>query len=243
MFIHYRTQGIIIEKEDRGEADQLLTIYTKDFGKLEILGKAIRKISSKLRSGVDLFYLSEIEFIQGKTYRTLTDSILIEKFEQIRTDLKRLKIAHNISDFLDKLVNFQEQDEKIWQLLNESFKKLKDCSLLTVNCSLIYYYFFWRLLSILGYQPEIYHCPSCQRKLIPEKLYFSPKEGGVICQNCFKEKKSGKEIKTETIKILRVIFEGNWQILLKLKMNQTYLNSIKDISEEYLSLIMKNYEK
>lgn len=46
MFVHYRTQGLFIKEEDRGEANQLFTIFTKDFGKLEILGKAIRKISS-----------------------------------------------------------------------------------------------------------------------------------------------------------------------------------------------------
>ena len=60
MFIHYRTNGVMIKKKDLGEADQLFTIYTKDFGKLEILGKAIRKISSKLRSGAELFYLFHI---------------------------------------------------------------------------------------------------------------------------------------------------------------------------------------
>ena len=79
MAIHYRTQGFILKKTDRGEADQILTIYTKDFGKLEILGKAIRKIKSKLRSGADLFYFSEIEFIQGKAYKTLTDILKLKE--------------------------------------------------------------------------------------------------------------------------------------------------------------------
>ena len=88
MFVHHRTSGFILKKVDRKETDQLLTIYTKDFGKLEILAKAIRKISSKLKSGAEIFYLSEIEFIQGKTRKTLTDAILIEKFENLRKDLK-----------------------------------------------------------------------------------------------------------------------------------------------------------
>ncbi len=56
MFTHYRTQGIILKKEDRGEADRLFTIYTKDFGKLELLAKGERKIKSKLRGGLELFY-------------------------------------------------------------------------------------------------------------------------------------------------------------------------------------------
>ena len=110
MFIHYRSQGFILKKENLSESDQLFTIYTEDFGKLEILGKAIRKIKSKLRSGADIFYLSDIEFIQGKTHKTLTDAIVIEKFENLRKHLKRLQIAYKIAEVFDELVKGQEKD-------------------------------------------------------------------------------------------------------------------------------------
>jgi len=80
MFTHYRTEGFILKKIDRGEADRIFTVYTRDFGKLDLLAKAERKIKSKLRGGLELFYLSDIEFIQGKTHKTLTDTILVENF-------------------------------------------------------------------------------------------------------------------------------------------------------------------
>ena len=70
MAVHYRTQAFILNKTDWNEADQIFTVYTEEFGKIKIVAKAIRKIKSKLRSGMDLFYLSEIEFIQGKSYKT-----------------------------------------------------------------------------------------------------------------------------------------------------------------------------
>jgi DNA repair protein RecO (recombination protein O) len=235
MFVHYRTKGIIFKKEDRGEADQLFTFYTEDFGKLEILGRAIRKISSKLRSGAELFYLSEIEFIQGKTQKTLTDAISIEKFENLRKNLKRLQIAYRISEALDNLVKGQEPDEKIWHLLNEVFQKLNSLSLVISHLSLLYYYFLWNFLSILGYKPELYKCVFCQKKLIPEKLYFSPKEGGLICQNCFKKVKLGKEVKPEVVKILRIILEKNWPTLSKLKIEEPHLKSLNMISQETFS--------
>jgi len=251
MFVHYRTQGLILAKEDRGEADQLFTIYTKDFGKLEILGKAVRKISSKLRSGTEIFYLSEIEFIQGKTHKTLTDAILVEKFRNLRLQpalpssqpsagplsLKRLAIAYKISEVLDNLVKGQEADEKIWQLLFETFGRLNDINLQFTICNLQYYYFLWNLLSILGYKAELYNCVICQKKLTPEKLYFNPKEGGIICQNCFKENKSTKEIKPEIIKILRIILKNDWRTLLKLKIEAKYLKELASVSKNYLSLI------
>lgn len=155
MFIHYRTQGIVVNKEDRGEFDQLFTIYTKDFGKLEILGKAIRKIGSKLRQGVEIFYFSEIEFIEGKRQKTLTDAILLDKFPGIRTDLTKLKIANEVSRSFDGLVVGQETDENVWQLLLDTFRRLDRLRLTTYNFQLVYYHFFWKLVCALGYQPEL----------------------------------------------------------------------------------------
>jgi len=258
MFVHYRTKSIIFKKEDRGEADQLFTFYTKDFGKLEILGRAIRKISSKLRSGAELFYLSEIEFIQGKTHKTLTDAISIEKFRNLRKSLKRLAIAYKISGVLAKLVKFQEPDEKIWRLLNETFKNLNNSNLKSTICNLLPYYFLWNLLSILGYKAELYNCVICQKKLLPEKLYFNSKEGGLICQNCFKkvklveEDKSsslpfaaarvGKEVKPDIVKILRIILEKNWLTLSKLKIEKDFLKELASVSKNYLSFIVDEAE-
>ena len=254
MFTHYRTQGFILKKTDRGEADRIFTIYTKDFGKLEILAKAERKIKSKLKGGLELFYLSEIEFVQGRTHKTLTDAILIENFPNLRKDPEKLPIAYGISEVLDSLIKGQEPDEKIWHLLNETFNKLNNSQLPTANYQLLYYYFLWNLLSISGYQPELYNCSLCQKNLLPEKLYFNPKEGGIICQSCFKKLKSveedkssstpfvaarvGKEIGPETVKILRIILEKNWPLLSKLKVEEKYLKGLASVSKSYLSLLV-----
>lgn len=243
MFIHYRTEGLILKKEDFGEADRLFTIYTRDFGKVKILGKGIRKISSKLRGGVEIFYLSEIEFIQGKIYKTLTDAILIEKFENLRKDLRKLNIAYKISEILDNLIKEQETDENIWQLLLEVFKKLDNLQFTIYNLQLVYYYFFWNLFSLLGYKPELYFCVLCRKKLKPDNLYFNQKEGGIICQNCFKNVAFGKKIKPEVVKILRIILERDLTFLSKIKFENKLLIPLKYVSENYLSYIFeKKYE-
>jgi len=204
MFVHYRTQGIIFKKEDRGEADQLFTVYTKDFGKLEILGRAIRKISSKLRSGAEIFYLSEIEFIQGKAHKTLTDAILVEKFENLKNNLNKLKIAYKISQVLDNLVLGQEPDEKIWQLLKETFRKLNKLEISTAKLELLYYYFFWNLVSLLGYQPELKNCTI-----------------------------QGKKINCDIAKIIKIILRKDWQILPRLKITPAHLKLLKNVSRWY----------
>jgi len=259
MAIRYRTRGFILKKEDFGEADQIFTLYTEDFGKIKVLGRAIRKIKSKLRAGIELFSLSEIEFIQGKTYKTLTDAMIIDKFKNVRNDLEKLKIVYQITEVVDELVGGQEKDKQVWELLIEVFNRLDIWKLKIRKQSsgesltsfdpalnpavggsklkIIYYYFLWNILSILGYQVNLYKCSSCQKKLAPHELYFEPKEGGIICSDCFNKNKKGIKISSEIIKILRIFIERKWEVLKKLKINSSFGRSLEDISQNYLFYI------
>ena len=234
MAVHYRTQAFILNKTDWDEADQVFNVYTKEFGKIKVSAKAIRKIKSKLRSGMDLFYFSEIEFIQGKNYKTLTDAIIIDKFENIRKDLEKLEVASQIAEALDDLIHEQEQDEQVWTLLNEVFDKLQNS---WNNYNLIYYYFFWNLLSLLGYQFDLYYCVFCQKKLSPVKLYFSPE--GIACSDCSDRAEQKIEISPEVVKILRIILKKDWNVLSRLKIDQ-YQELLKKISTDHL-LFYKNH--
>lgn len=242
MFTHYRTQGFVLKKIDRGEADRIFTIYTEDFGKLELLAKAERKIKSKLRGGLELFYLTEIEFIQGKAHKTLTDAVLINSFKNLKKDLKRLRIAFKISETLDNLVKGQEPDKEIWRLLLETFNKLNTRYKLQATSYKIYYFFLWNLLSVLGYQVELYHCAFCQKKISPENIYFSLKEGGLICGSCQKKVKKAKPIQVNTIKIIRILLKKDWPILEKLKLEIKDLKQLGEISNYYLAEVLREIE-
>ncbi len=253
-FTRYRTKGFIIKKEDKGEADQIFSVFTEDFGKLPILGKGIRKITSKLRPAADLFYFSEIEFIQGKAYKTLTDAILIDKFKNLKENLQRLNQALQIADSLDSLTGKEEKDDAVWQLLLSVFQRLNTPHQNKVfegewKLEIIYYYFLWNLFSLLGFKPELFSCPICREKLLAETFYFVPKEGGVVCWRCLKKiKKEIKEtsphaknfsvgISVDTVKILRIFLSKNWKILPRLKIIKAERKNLKEISELYLAFL------
>ena len=120
----YRVTGFIFKKEDRSEADRLFFIFTDSLGKLKVFGKAIRKISSKLKSGIDLFCISEIEFIQGKSKKTLTDAVIVKKYDNIIRSPRRFEIANQIIRVIDDFIKEQEPDEFFFDLLKDSFEKL-----------------------------------------------------------------------------------------------------------------------
>jgi len=233
MAVHYRTKGVVFGKEDKSEADRIFYVFTEEFGRLKIFAKAIRKIKSKLKSGIDIFSISEIEFIQGKSQKTLTDAVSVEKLNNIISSPKRFKTAQKLVGILDDFIKEEERDDKLFSLLIDSLYKLNDKNLESKNCSLVYYYFIWNFFSILGFKPELQKCASCFLKLNPDKIFFSCKEGGIICEKCFNADKTAKKINSDLVKILRLILEKNWEILSKLKISDENQKLLQEVSEDY----------
>lgn len=239
MAIYYRTEGFALKKKNWFEADQVLTIYTKDFGKLNILGRAIRKIKSKLRAGTEFFCALEIEFIQGRIGKTLTNAVSVKKFKDIRGDLKKMEVANQINTIVDSLVKGQEKDIEIWILINQIFEELNKAGPENKNykTELFYYYFFWNFVALLGYQIDLYDCAFCKQKLVPEKLYFDFSNKGIVCQNCYQKTKRGQAISPEVVKILRLFSNKEINVLPKLKTTDSCRNLLKSISENYFAYI------
>ena len=154
-----------------------------------------------------------------------------------------MNLAYQIAEVTDSFLGEEQRDEKIWQLLLGTFKRLNDSKL-----EILYYYFLWNLFSILGYAPQLYSCSVCERKLLPETFWYLSEEGGVVCWRCFKnfgeeKKKEAQEINVETVKVLRIFLKENWNVLGKLKLKEKTQGNLKDITDSYLSFLRREFSK
>jgi len=238
MIEEYKTEGFVFRKENKMEADRIFSVFTKDFGRIEIFAKAIRKINSKLRSGIEIFSLSEIEFVQGKMRKTLIDAVSKEKFKNTKNSPEKLEIAYRISDFLNYFLKGQEKDDNILNLIIDTFERLNNIG--NGKQELGYFYFAWNLIFTLGYAPQLSECSVCKGKLKPENIYFSNREGGIVCNNCYSLKKDGVAIKPDVVKILRLFLEKKWDTISKLKIEKNILKSVEGVSENYFNYILEN---
>lgn len=238
MFIQHRTPGFILKKENRGESDQLFWIYTKDFGQITVSAKGIRKLNSKLRGSIQIFYLSGVEFVQGRAYKTLTDAVLIEKFPALRKNLLKLRLAYRFARIFCGLVKNEAVDEDLWPLLYRFFSELNQSDLSLDKALFFYYFFFWNLLDALGYHPELYHCVFCRKKIASSQTFWRPYDGGLICPNCF-EKAAAKpqKINAQTVKVLRVFLSREWKTARLLKADPVVFQELKVISRKYFHFI------
>ncbi len=234
MFNRYKTKGVFLVLENRGESSKFLTAYTKDFGKIKLFGKSIRKKESKLKFGAGIFILNEIEFIEGRNYRTLTDIKIIDNFKRIKKDLIKTIYAHRACEELDILTREEEKDEKIWVLLKFFLENLDQKEV--PDKSLIYYYFVWNLFSLLGYAPELYNCVFCFKSIKKEPVYFSFKNGGIVGSCCFKKDGDILLISEDEIKILRILIGKDKKISFnRIKIDLKTKKNLENLTKKYLN--------
>lgn len=196
---YYKTPGIIIKSREYGEADRIFTIFTEEFGKLDLWAISQRKIASKLRGGLALFSTINFEFVQGKSKRILTDTAAVLSHGSIQKDLQKLQVGWKIMCLADSLIHKEEEDGRIWHLLEKSFRVLDKYDKGNPGIGLLYQHFAWNLLSLLGYRPHLAGCIFC--KQIPGEIamYFLFSRGGLLCERCAKSGNIGKGLRDRHI--------------------------------------------
>ncbi|MEK7627673.1 MAG: DNA repair protein RecO [Patescibacteria group bacterium] len=153
MYKIFQTQGIIINEEERGEADRVLTVFTENFGKIRLYANGSRKIKSKLAGRLALFNHANIYFIRGKKREIITDAYALNSFINTRRNLGRVKIAFYVSNLIDNLVAASECDKKLWAAISWIFENI-DRGVIYNENNVFLRLFEIKTLEYLGYLPD-----------------------------------------------------------------------------------------
>lgn len=120
----YKTEGIILKRTNFGEADRILTIYTKHYGKIKALAKGVRKIASRKGGNVETFNHVSLLLVQGKNFDIVTEAEVVESFKSWRRDLKKVGLAFYFSELVDKLTPEGQANRVVFELLREYLVKI-----------------------------------------------------------------------------------------------------------------------
>lgn len=89
------TRGIVLARTNFGEADRIVTLLTRDYGKIRVIAKGVRKERSKLAAGIELFSVSEVGFVPGRgDIATLTAARLLNHYNNFISDLTKVDFTY-----------------------------------------------------------------------------------------------------------------------------------------------------
>lgn len=120
----YKTEGIVIRRRNFGEADRLVTIFSKKHGKIQVKAVGVRKINSRRSSHIELLNYSAFNLYRGRSMSLLTEVSNIEDFSEIKEDLTKTGFAYHICELIDGLCAENQENEEIFYLLQKTLKRL-----------------------------------------------------------------------------------------------------------------------
>lgn len=224
----YRSEGLIIRVRDYNESDRIVTIFTREYGKVQAIAKGCRKQKSRSRGIIQLFTYADFALYKGRNLDTITQCEAKESFTDIRNDLERLAYASYICELLDGFVTSGEKHDDLFYLA------LICLHLLTVEePQLLTWAFELKLMDVLGYRPHLENCVLCGNSLTGNRVAFSSAHGGAICKECAVGSCEYVECSVGTVKMLEQLSKRD---LTKLKVLKVTPEAKKEINQ-----IMKSY--
>lgn len=199
------TNAIVLTRTDFGEADRILTVLTPEYGKLRLMAKGVRKSTSKLAGGIELFSVSQLSYIPGKSdMGTLVSTRLVKYYEAIVKDIDRTMLGYDLLKRLNRVTEDAAEPD-YYELLEGTFKGLNDPEL---AMELLQTWFTARLIKLGGHQPNLVTDTGGQ-KLQPDQVYAFDFEA----MACAPRDKG--RISANHIKLLRLLFGLDDVVALK----------------------------
>jgi len=224
-----KTKGIVLHEMPIGDSDKRLIILTKEFGKITVFAKGARKMNSRLMSISQKFSYSELELYRGKTAYNISSGTLIESFHHIRKEIEQLTYGLFILEFVEYVTHENEQNHELMQLVLKTLKVLEQGEMSPELVSLI---FQLKACTYIGYTPWVQSCLKCDKK--GGKLYFSSKEGGILCQDDYSVDYRAIELEEGVLYTLQYIIGSDQKKLYQFKLDEQILITFKLVIEQFI---------
>lgn len=201
----YRDQAVVLRTQKLGEADRIITLFTKEHGRIKAVAKGVRRTKSKFGARLEPTSYVDLQLYAGKSLDIVTEVNSIENFgEALSSDYKNWTTANSILEAAERFT--ENEHEPALQQFNLVVGALRALAHGTYDSSLILDAYLLRSLSVAGFAPSMTNCSRCD-KPGPHK-YFSLVGGGSVCVDC---KPSAAATPTpETLQLMADLLTGQW---------------------------------
>lgn len=162
----YKTEGFVIKRRNFNEADRIITVFSKNNGKIQIKVPGVRKITSRRSGHIELLNYSLFTIYQAKSLPILTEVQSIETYTSLKKDLKQMSILFHVCEIIEGLCPENQENKEVFFLLRnflDNLKKEKDWKKLLDEFEI-------NLLISLGYYRSDYEINKINRIVFIERI-------------------------------------------------------------------------
>ena len=231
----FRLEAVVLRHSDWGEADRVLWLFTREQGKLRAVAKGVRKLRSRKAGHLEPLTRAGLLLARGRDLPIITQAETVEAYTPLRENLKLWEYACHIVELLDRFTYEEGENRPLYRLLVDTLGRLAADD----DAELVVHYYEVRLLDLLGYRPQLFHCARCGKEIQPEDQYFSAELGGVLCPTCGRGVKEARPITMAALKYLRHFQRSSFGEARRAKIPLTVMREIESLMEHYLTYLLE----
>ncbi|HRA67465.1 MAG TPA: DNA repair protein RecO, partial [Caldilinea sp.] len=178
------THALILRRRDVNDADRVLTVLTPGDGKVELIAKGVRKTTSRKAGHLELFAHAALLVAQGRTWDIITEAQTVESFRHLRENLDAIAAASYVCELVDSFAESDDEVRPLWDLALFALRTLDESAERDQAPANLLAWFDLQLLSLTGFQPQLFRCLDCEKTLEPTTNFLALHEGGVLCAQC-----------------------------------------------------------
>jgi len=232
----FRLEAIVLRHSDWGEADRLLTLYTRQRGKVRAIAKGARRVRSRKAGHLEPFTRVTLQLARGRDLLIVTDAETVEAYQPLREDLVKTGYASYVMELLDRFTYEDESESPvIYRLLAETLSRISS----QPDSWLAVRYYEVRLLDHLGFRPQLFECANCREEIQATDQFISPIQGGVICPRCGAGLPGVWPISMDGLKYLRHFQRSTYLEAKRAQPGSQVKNEVEVLMQRYFTYLLE----
>lgn len=220
----------MLRETEYRDHDKLLTVLTRDRGKMTLRARGVKQKSSRLKSGCQLLAFSEFTVFENRGFCTINEAVPKEMFIPLRGDLERMALASYFAQVTETLAQENDPDAELLSLCLNSVYAL---TYLGKSPTMVKAVFEFRAACQAGYLPQLSGCAACGQE---EPDRFCVSAGALLCSGCaaFGDMGIRLPVTPGMIAAMRHIAFCDMRAMFSFRMGQESEKQLSNLTETYL---------
>ena len=232
-----KATAIVIRTVEFSETSLVVTLFTREFGKIGALAKGGRRLKGPFESALDLLALCRIVFLHksSEALDLLTEAKLLRRFRPAGHDLSGLYAGYYVAELLDGLTDDDDPHPELFDLADETLAALAAGD--SVAKSVVRFELI--ALKLLGHIPSLDACVECGAPVAAaRRVAFGQLDGGVLCPTCRQGKKQVVLVSAGVLKVMAQLADPSGHAWQRMIIDPRCLGELRGLLNHYFTQLL-----
>ncbi|MGD0898255.1 MAG: DNA repair protein RecO [Thermoguttaceae bacterium] len=232
-----KATAIVLRTIDFSETSLIVTLFTREFGKIGALAKGARRLKNPFESALDVLTLCRIVFLHksSEALDLVTEAKLLRRFRPAGRSLAGLYAAYYVAELLGELTDENDPHPELFDLADETLEALAAGDAMLRRLVR----FELGALRVVGHMPSLDRCAECGAAVVPAgRVPFGAVHGGVLCTACRAGKPQVASVNAGVLRTMAQLADPHGQAWRRIEIGRDLQGQLRGVLNNYLANLL-----